>query len=340
MIIDAHAHIMREIRGVRRGDVPTRGVGFGRVRVGNAFERWMPPSFEQSAATAEMLTEYLDWLQIDGAVLLQAPCYGDQLGYLRETVRSCPGRFVTVALVDPRDTRRAPDRVQMVATCPEVVGVKFEVPDTPFLMDAPEHAPLWTAIAAADLVVTVDLGWHDGPFDGHVDRLATLLERHPELHVVVAHLGVSRLWDPAQSAPFPVLQNTLRTLSGFPHVVFDIAALPFFCPEEEYPYPRAQRIISVALELAGPDRLMWGTDFPTVLQHCTYQQTLDLVRKHVCLDDHARALLLGQTAERVYRFDRVRAKLRLASKGGADGLLSETAYKDEIGKGGRIHEHE
>lgn len=311
MIIDAHTHIMREIHGLRNGEVPTRGAGLGRVRVGDDLEVWMPPSFERSVATAETLVQYLDWLQIDGAVLLQAPCYGDQLPYLRETVQSCPGRFVTVALVDPRDTRRAPEQVEMVAAYPEVVGVKFEIPDTPFLMDAPEHAPLWRAIAEAGLLVTVDLGWHNGPFDGHIDRLSTILERHSTLQVVVAHLGVSRLWDRNQSPPFPVLQQTLRRLLSFPHVVFDIAALPFFCPEEEYPYPRAQEIVSVALELVGPGRLMWGSDFPTVLQHCTYRQALDLVRNHAALDKDAIVLLLGQTAERVYRFDRVRAHLGL-----------------------------
>ncbi|HXX37827.1 MAG TPA: amidohydrolase family protein [bacterium] len=309
MIVDAHTHIMREIRGTRRGEVPTTGAGLGRVQVGDDLEVWMPPSFERSVATAEMLVRYLDWLQIDGAVLLQAPCYGDQLPYLREVVRSYPGRFVTVALVDPRDSRRASVHVETVAAYPEVVGVKFEVPDTPFLMDAPEHAPLWRRIVEADLLATIDLGWHDGPFDGHVDRLSAVLERYSTLQVVVAHLGVSRLWDRNQLAPFPVLRQTLRRLSGFPGVVFDIAGLPFFCPEEEYPYPRAQEIISVAVELVGPDRLMWGSDFPTVLQHCTYRQVLDLVRNHVALDRESLALLLGRTAERVYRFDRVRANL-------------------------------
>ena len=305
MIIDAHAHIMAEVRGIRLGQISTRSVGLGRVRVGDRVEQWMPPSFERSAASLDVLIRYLDWVGIDGAVLLQAPCYGDHLEYLYEAVAAHPHRFVTVGLVDPRDVQSAPDQVRALLDHAGIVGVKFEVPDTPFDMDHSDHESLWRAIDDAGLLVVVDLGWHAGPFDGQVDRLARVLRRHPALEVVVAHLGVSRLWDPAQRAPFPEMQHTLRQLLAFPAVTFDLAALPFFCPHEEYPYPRAQAILEVALDIAGPSRLMWGSDFPTVLQHCTYRQTLDLVRMHMNqFDQDAVSAVLGGNARRVYRFGR------------------------------------
>ncbi len=323
-VIDAHAHIMQSVRGVRLGDVPTCGVGYGRVAVGSTVEQWMPPSFERSAASLDVLIAYHDYLEIGGAVLLQAPCYGDQLPYLRAAVRAYPGRFVAMALVDPRDSGGAPEYIYRIATHPEVVGVKLEIPDMPFYMDEPQHLALWRAIAEMGLLVTIDLGWHDGPYDGHVDRLMRVLEVHPTLQVVVAHLGVSRLWDPEEAPPFAHLQRTLEQLSPFPTVWFDLAALPFFCPGEEYPYSRAQQIMDVALQQVSPERLMWGSDFPTVLQHCTYRQALDLVRLHFTgLTASDMGSVLGDTAHHVYRFAKVGSMLAdhtsPALRGGVSG---------------------
>ena len=46
----------------------------GRVAIGNEEVQFLPPSFEQSRSTAEMLIAYMDWCGIEKAVLMPNPC--------------------------------------------------------------------------------------------------------------------------------------------------------------------------------------------------------------------------------------------------------------------------
>ena len=53
-VIDIHAHIYERVAGITRGQ-PMASTGLGRVAIGNEEVQFLPPSFEQSRSTAEML---------------------------------------------------------------------------------------------------------------------------------------------------------------------------------------------------------------------------------------------------------------------------------------------
>jgi hypothetical protein len=301
MIVDAHMHIFDRISGFRNRQRPVTGGNYGKVTVDGIAERWMPPSFRDSAVTIEVAVEYMDWIGVSRAVLLQAPVYGEKNDYVVENIAKFPDRFLGFGLVDPDDPK-ASEGVKQIKQDLGLSGVKFEVPDTPFWLDDPKYLPMWKTIHGQGLVVVLDLGWDkdDNPYCCQVDQLKAVLDKLPQLKVVVAHLGVSRLWDSTQKYPFPVLQKTL-TLAEYPNLWFDLAALPMFCPGEEYPYPRAQEIIRVAYEKVGAERLIWGSDFPTLLQECTYRQLLNLVKNYCDFIPHeSKEKILGGNAADLY----------------------------------------
>ena len=79
-VIDIHAHIYERVAGITRGQ-PMASTGLGRVAIGNEEVQFLPPSFEQSRSTAEMLIAYMDWCGIEKAGLI--PITGTITGTLR-----------------------------------------------------------------------------------------------------------------------------------------------------------------------------------------------------------------------------------------------------------------
>ena len=70
-----------------------------------------------------------------------------------------------------------------------------------------------------------------------------------------------------------------------------------------YPYPDAQSQVKRLYDRFGPQRLMWGTDWPMAESACPYAKALAVVRDEMgFLSEEDKRWLLGQTAERVWKF--------------------------------------
>lgn len=297
---------------MRQGKLKTKGERFGYVRlVGdgtNKTDRYLPPSFYHTSSEPEIALEYMKDAGVSKAVLLQAPCYGNHNEFLSEVVRRYPDKFTAVALVDPRNPHNAVSKLKIAVKELGLKGVKFEIPDTPFYPDEERYKIIWETILALEIPVVVDLGWGEGEYYFQLDSIRTVLKNFPKLKMCFAHLGVSRLWDPEQKYPFPVLQKTLSLAEEFPNIRFDIAGLPNATAfmgkgEEEYPYPRMQKVIKVACEKAGPETIMWGSDYPSVLVSCTYKQTVKIVTEHCdFLSKAEKSKIMGENASNFFHF--------------------------------------
>lgn len=306
-IIDCHMHVIPVWCGARNGIIPIKGERYGKVRFeGKGIERIMPPSFTNMTVWPEMVLEYMEWTGVDKAVLLQAPLYGVHNEYVSEVLTNHKDKFIAgFGLLDPRD-EDASEKVSHLIKNMGFRGIKFEVPDVPFWLNDEEYFPIWERIQKEEGILALDLGWNkdDNPYCFQIKQLRELLKHFPQITVVVLHLGVSRLWDQSQKYPFSYLQETLA-LNEFPNVWFELSGVPLLCEAEEYPYPRAQEIIKVVWEAVGADRILWGTDFPTVLEACTYHQALNLVKRNCdFLSTEDKNKILGENAMRLYRLQK------------------------------------
>ncbi len=291
-IVDAHMHVIPAFCGERNG-TPVHGCGYGNVLYserGNwrpstrrGKRRVMPPSFIDTTTRPDVVIEYMEYAGIDAVVCMQSIMYGNHNEFLADLVRQRPDRFVAAfAFVDPRIGPRALEELKWVHNDLGLVGVKLEPPDMPFWLDDDEYEPFWATMEELGSTLSIDLGWDppENEYNFQISQLRSVVERHPDLSVLVQHLGVSYLWDAAQQPPYPELQKTLE-LREFPNVWFDITGLPEFCPDEEYPFHRAQEIVRTAVDAVGADRIIWGSDFPGILpEDVTYRQCLNVVRKH------------------------------------------------------------
>lgn len=280
-IIDGHVHIWDRYHGVRYGSIPVKSLGYGKIELNGKIEKLLPPSFVDNRASAEILLGYMDDNHIDSAVILQNPCYGCQKEYVADMMKRYPERFAaTVGKVDPRDTNHVLSHIDVLTKEYGCSGIKIEVPDVPFWMDDPEYAPMWEKLIEDDLIVILDLGFEEGAYDWNIERLTKLLTRYPDIRMRLPHLGISRLWDKQQRYPYPELQKTLNLFDiNRNHLTMDFSAMPFYDTEEDYPDLRNQEILRVVYERIGAKKLVWGSDFPTILKLRTLKQCIEFVTK-------------------------------------------------------------
>lgn len=306
MIIDAHAHVYPEVRGRTKGG-ETRSVGYGKMSVGGIpGGRVLPPHAIETKFTPEMLIEYMDWGGVDRTMLLQGPFYGECNRYASEAIKRYPDRFFGSAFLDPW----SPGWRSQFEEAVEELGfraVKLELSEATGLvglhpdlcLDDPEVAWLWVELERQDFTLTLDLGAVGAP-SYQTRAVRGIIERHPDLRIVIAHLCQP---NPSveQDAGRLALWKEQVSLAQTPNVWMDTAALPAYLDAEGYPYPSARHYLRMAVDLVGPDKIMWGTDVPGLLTVATYKQLVAAGWAHSDFLSHEdQAKIMGGNAFRVY----------------------------------------
>ena len=306
MIVDAHAHIISHLCG-SSGRGATEPLPYGKMRRGtDEVIRLLPPLAIDTYFPTEVLLEYMDWASIDKAVLLQAPFYGDMNADVHAAVQKWPDRFIGVGLFDPM-LASAPSTFNHLVNELGFRAIKLELSEgagpgglyKDFNLGDARFRWLWEAADKGSLTVTLDLGAIGGR-SYQTGELRRLVEAYPKARWVIAHLG----WPSPQAMLQPEIEAAWVEqvlLAKQPNVWLDLAALPAFFPDEDYPQPSARHFVCRAIELVGAKKLLWGTDVPALLTMLTYQQLRDLLMRHCdCLSQSDKALIFGANALAVY----------------------------------------
>ena len=109
------------------------------------------------------------------------------------------------------------------------------------------------------------------------DRLLRFLAANQGIDVVLAHWG--------GGLPFYELMPEVAAICG--RVRYDTAASPYLYRHD---------ILRVATDLVGPDRILWGSDFPVLSQGRFLRRTLA-----TDLDPNSLRLIVGGSARKTYR---------------------------------------
>ena len=120
----------------------------------------------------------------------------------------------------------------------------------------------------------------------------------PGVNILLDHLGGLPL-DPGQQEP--LIKATMR-LARYPNVYVKLSNLQGKS-NEPYPFHDTFDLAHRIYDAYGPERLMWGTDFPGVMVKCGYSNAVELVRTHLpFLDESDKEWILHKTAEKVFGF--------------------------------------
>lgn len=163
-------------------------------------------------------------------------------------------------------------------------GVKIHPSIERIAVDDPRVAHIWQACADLDLPVVAHGGrTHDSRVHhGEPRRFAGVLQNHPTLRTVVAHLGGAE-WRTA-----PELAETC------PNVAFDLCEIIQYAGA-----PNAPTLADLGRLIAsiGSHRVLFGTDFPWY----GLDDTIERVMSIPGLADEERAAILGRNAEAFLR---------------------------------------
>ena len=139
--------------------------------------------------------------------------------------------------------------------------------------------------------LSFDLQAYPGQFPG----LAPLLERHPEVPVMINHAGMM-----VGESGRDEWRTGMRALAAIPHVAVKISGIGFaFRP---WTIEQMRDYVLETIGLFGTDRAMFASDFPTDKLFGGFDQHLDAYNAIVAdfSDDERRALFAGN-ANRLYR---------------------------------------
>lgn len=303
LLIEAHGHVWDKIHGRRFDTATNEPLNCGKTLIDGKVVQFLLPEFENCRCPIEVHEGYEQMLGFDKTVLLQTPCYGEQYEYINEIIRKHPDKYVSVGVPNPQDKKSYMKTARLCLGEYKYKGLKFECPDIPFDMLDKDNEFVFETIEKYNAYCMIDLGWGNGKNDFPIDMVKEAVRRHPNLTFVFPHLGVSRLWDPNELQNFDSLKKTLSMLEVNDNIWFDLSGIPILVTRagEEYPFPSMCRAIKLVKDYGAIDRLMWGSDYPTVLFACTYQQHIDVVTKHCdFLTDDELENVLGKTAQKVW----------------------------------------
>ncbi len=133
----------------------------------------------------------------------------------------------------------------------------------------------------------------------HLAHASTLCERHPELRIVIDHLAKP----PIGAATLEPWLALIAAAAGSPNVFAKLSGLyPASGDREPWTVDDLRAAFDRALDLFGPDRLMFGSDWPICEVAGGYETVVGALFELISeLRPHERDALRGGTATRCYR---------------------------------------
>jgi L-fuconolactonase len=251
-----------------------------------AKETTKPP---EKDATPEMLLELMRANGVERTVIIQVIHYRWDNSYLASVLRRYSQYFKGVARVNPESPAGPDDLSRLVDQGFRGVRISPAADASGDWIRGPLMPPLWKRCHELAVPMTVLTS---------IDRMpdvAALVEKFPELTVVIDHMADCPADDPERL-------KKLLALERYPRVFVKISHT-WSVSREPYPYADAQSQVKRLYDAFGPQRLMWGTDWPLVENYCGYAKALAVVRDEMkFLNAEDKSWILSKTVERVWKF--------------------------------------
>ena len=188
------------------------------------------------------------------------------------------------------------DDLERLAAQPKLKGIRHVLQDEPddFYMLRNDFNAGTTQLRRFDLVYDVLI------FERHLPQTIQFLDRHPDQVFVIDHIAKPRIREGLLSPWRENLKELARRSHCFCKLsgVLTEADWQNWRPEGIHPY------LDAALDAFGPNRCLFGSDWPVLLLADSYAGWVATVKNFVSrLSSTEQARVLGGTAAEVYRLD-------------------------------------
>lgn len=284
LIVDAHVHIYADDR-----------TAYPQIA---GKEQPLTPS-----GSAETLCDLMDQHGVGGAVLVQAPWYGEDNRSFVAAMQRFPGRFAALGYLPDPLAPDAPEKLAYQYHAEGFRGIRIHLLE--------ERIVVGVAAGRADALIRragelrVPVAFLNRTPERH-DLILALARRFPEVIFINDHLGHPRIGEGypyAASEPF-------FACGALPNVYAKLS-LHNLLSRERYPWHDLHEYQQMTVAAYGARKLLWGSNFPMQMPTPSYRQRLDAVRTALpFLTDDERAWVLGGTACSLWPQRRMRDMVR------------------------------
>ena len=215
--------------------------------------------------TIERALPMMDEAGVDRVVIVP-PSLNDRNDYALEAAKRYPDRFGImgrIALRDPKSAALLPTWKQQ----PGMLGVRltFNTPATLAWLSDGTADWFWPAAEKAGLAVMFLAV-------GAVPRFAPIAERHPQLTLIIDHMGLNSSSRANRvTTDIPAAIDQAIALAKYPNVSVKFSGAVGNSLE---PYPFRDMTVNLQrlFDAYGPQRCHWGTDITNSLANASYRQ--------------------------------------------------------------------
>lgn len=231
--------------------------------------KWMPGAKPQlpEPFTIERALPLMDEAGVARAVIVPPSWHGDRNDYALEAVRRHPNRFAVmgrIALQDPKSAALLPGWKSQ----PGMLGIRLTfLGATAKWLDDGTADWVWPAAEKAAIPVMFLA-------PGKGTQMARVAERHPQLQLIVDHMGMSLSDEAVRAGKFDGPIGDTLALAKYPNVSVKLSGSANYS-KEPYPYRDLNPHIKRLFEAYGPQRSYWGTDITNgAFGQATYRQRI------------------------------------------------------------------
>jgi predicted TIM-barrel fold metal-dependent hydrolase len=225
---------------------------------------WVPGTRPQlpEPMTIERVVPMIDEAGVDRVVIVPPTLEGERLDYAQSAVKRYPGRFAIMGKVDlnkPENAKRFPTWREQ----PGVLGIRLNIAgeQAKWLTDGTTDW-FWPAAEKSRIPIMFLT-------NGQLPLFDRIAERHPQLPLIIDHMGVSS--DALRSGKLKETIEQSAALAKHPNVSVKLSASPLFS-SEPYPFRDMTPHIKRLFDAYGPRRCYWGTDVTNSYAKATYRQ--------------------------------------------------------------------
>src|SRR5437870_8618130 len=273
-VIDSHQHFWK----VERFDYPWMS-----PEVDVLYRDYLPPA----------LDPILKRCGVERTVLVQASNSVEETRWLLSLADQYPFIAGVVGWVD-LTSREVDTQLEEFAAHPKFKGVRHLVesePDDSWIIQEPVLNGL-QELASHD--VSYDLLVHMR----HLKHVRVIAERCPELRLVIDHMAKP----PVARGDTSEWAREIRKVTPYSNVSCKLSGLVTEASRTAWRTDDLKPFVDKVLEYFGPERMMFGSDWPVCLLAASYDRVLDALRSLLAeLSDEDRSCIFSKNASEFYR---------------------------------------
>lgn len=255
---------------------------------------WLGPQFGPLYATwsADQAEPELRRAGFDGAVLVQAEDSRVDTQFMLDTADTHDWVLGVVGWVQLDSTDAARNDLETWTQHPKFSGIRHLLNDDPRddYLDLPAVRSSLGEVARRGLAFDVHDAW-----PRHLDPAARVAADLPDLTLVVDHLAKP----PRGHDDFPAWRDSMTRFASHSNTVGKLSALRR--DGQPFTVDALREVFDLAIALFGPERLMYGGDWPMTIPTGGYQPTWEVMSALIGeLSSTEQDAILGGTAARVY----------------------------------------